>query len=345
MSRGEKEVNLSRSFSCFIVFCFSVIMMFGKLSCDFVLVLIGFSLILLFTGAQEINNIKKNTNNIMENGLYIVSTPIGNLGDISSRAIKTLENSDMIICENPKHSLKLLSKIGIKKKLISLHDYNEEVVIEKIKESLKNKKLSLISDAGSPLISDPGYKLVRFCHLNNIYVTIIPGPSSIISALQVSSIPINNYTFLGFVPKTTKAIEDFIETLEKSPSTSVFFISRHKVLSFLEILSEKLPKLKIAVCKELTKINERVFLGSSFDVFNEFKKVSKNSLGEFVIVAEEGNKNRKKALNDLTPEIIEIIDRLLDKFSLTDTVEIVHKIGNLAKKEIYKKALDLQNEK
>ncbi len=281
----------------------------------------------------------------MENGLYIVSTPIGNLSDISSRAIKTLEDSDMIICENPKHSLKLLSKIGIKKKLISLHDYNEEVVIEKIKENLKNKKLSLISDAGSPLISDPGYKLVRFCAQNNIYVTVIPGPSSITSALQISSIPINKYTFHGFVPKTKKGIEEFIEILEKNQSTSVFFISRHKVLSFLEILSEKLPTLKIAVCKELTKINERVFLGSSIDVYNDFKKVSKNSLGEFVIVVEESSKNRKKAQNELTPDIIKVIDKLLDKFSLTDTVEIVHKIGSLAKKEIYKKALDIQNEK
>ena len=108
----------------------------------------------------------------MKNGLYIVSTPIGNLGDISSRAIKTLGESDIIICENPKHSLKLLSKLDIKKKLISLHDYNEESVIEKIKDHLDNKKLSLISDAGSPLISDPGYKLVRHCVLNNIYVTL-----------------------------------------------------------------------------------------------------------------------------------------------------------------------------
>ena len=142
----------------------------------------------------------------MKNGLYIVSTPIGNLGDISSRAIKTLGESDIIICENPKHSLKLLSKLDIKKKLISLHDYNEENVVEKIKDHLVNKKLSLISDAGSPLISDPGYKLVRHCVLNNIYITIVPGASSITSALQLSSIPINEYKFLGFSPKTKKVL-------------------------------------------------------------------------------------------------------------------------------------------
>ena len=277
--------------------------------------------------------------------MYIVSTPIGNLGDISSRAIKTLENSDIIICENPKHSLKLLSKLDIKKKLISLHDYNEQIVIEKIIESLKNKKLSLISDAGSPLISDPGYKLVTFCIENDIYVTTIPGASSVTSALQISSIPINKYTFHGFLPKTKKSVVNFVEILKKSNLTSVFFVSSHKILSFLEILSKELSDRKIAVCKELTKMNERVFIGSSLEVFKEFKQSSKNSLGEFVIVVEEQNIDTKKSLYELSPDIIDIIKKLLDKFSLTDTVKIVHKIGNIEKKEIYKKALDIQNEK
>jgi 16S rRNA (cytidine1402-2'-O)-methyltransferase len=281
----------------------------------------------------------------MKNGLYIVSTPIGNLGDISSRAIKTLDESDIIICENPKHSLKLLSKLDIKKKLISLHDYNEESVIEKIKDYLDNKKLSLISDAGSPLISDPGYKLVRHCILNNVYVTIIPGPSSVTSALQLSSIPINEYKFLGFVPKTKKGIEGFIDLLKYSTCTSVFFISTHKILLFLEMISKKLPVRKIAICKELTKINERVFVGQSVEVYKKFKESSKNSLGEFVVVVEEENINKKKSLSGLTPDIIEIINKLLEKFSLTDTVEIVHKIGNIGKKQIYKKALEIQNEK
>jgi len=308
-------------------------------------VLLGFSLTILFTGVHDTNNIKKDKNTVMKSGLYIVSTPIGNLGDISSRAIKTLENSDIIICENPKHSLKLLSKLDIKKKLISLHDYNEQIVIEKIVESLKNKKLSLISDAGSPLISDPGYKLVTFCIENDIYVTTIPGASSVTSALQISSIPINKYTFHGFLPKTKKSVVNFVEILKKSNLTSVFFVSSHKILSFLEILSKELSDRKIAVCKELTKMNERVFIGSSLEVFKEFKQTSKNSLGEFVIVVEEQNIDTKKSLYELSPDIIDIIKKLLDKFSLTDTVKIVHKIGNIEKKEIYKKALDIQNEK
>ena len=281
----------------------------------------------------------------MKNGLYIIATPIGNLEDISSRAIKTLKDCDIIICENPKHSLKLLSKLDIKKKLISLHDYNEEIVIKKIKDDLKLKKLSLISDAGSPLISDPGYKLVRFCNKNNIYVTVIPGPSSVTSALQISSIPINKFTFHGFAPKTKNGVEDFISTIKQSTSTSVFFISSHKILLFLELFSKKLKNRKIAVCKELTKINERVFVGSSIEVYNEFRQSSKNSLGEFVVVVEEKISDRKKTQYELSPDIINIINKLLEKFTLTDTVEIVHKIGKIGKKEIYKKALDIQNEK
>jgi 16S rRNA (cytidine1402-2'-O)-methyltransferase len=280
----------------------------------------------------------------MKNGLYIVSTPIGNLGDISSRAIETLKCSDIIICENPKHSLKLLLKLDIKKKLISLHDYNEEFVIDKIKDELNNKVCCLISDAGSPLISDPGYKLVRFCNENNIYLTVVPGASSVTSALQISSIPINKYTFYGFLPKSKNNIVEFIDVLEKTELTSVFFVSRHKIILFLEIMSEKLENRKLAICKEITKINERVFIGFAGTIIKDFKQSKKNSLGEFVVVV-EGQNNINNKLNNINSETETILKKLLKKFSLTDTVEIVHKIGNIGKKELYKKALDIQNEK
>ena len=296
------------------------------------------------TGAHDANNIKKPKKNIMKSGLYIVSTPIGNLGDISLRATETLKNSDIIICENPKHSLKLLSKLDIKKKLISLHDYNEEAVIEKIRDELKNKKYSLISDAGSPLISDPGYKLVRFCVENNIYVTVIPGASSLTSALQLSSIPINKYSFYGFLPKSKKNIIEFVKLLKDSSITSVFFVSRHKILSLLEELSKEMTVRKIAICKEISKINERVFVGKPQDVLTSFNKSKKNSMGEFVVVV-DGRDKPKNAPDKINIEKQAIIRKLLEKFSLTDTVEIVHKIGNIGKKELYKKALDIQNEK
>ena len=142
--------------------------------------------------------------NKIVNGLSIVATPIGNLDDITYRAVNVLKDCDIIICENPKHSLKLLNKLDIKKKLIALHDYNEHKIIDQIKVLLKNKNCVLISDAGSPLISDPGYNLVQYCIENNINVTSVPGPSSIISGLQLSGLPISEFTFFGFVPKSKK---------------------------------------------------------------------------------------------------------------------------------------------
>ena len=145
---------------------------------------------------------KNQTNkNCLKKYLYIVATPIGNLDDISERAIRTLKEVDFIICENPKHSLKLLNNKGIKKKLIPLHDYNEKKIINKIAKNKNNSKIAFISDAGSPLISDPGYRLIKYFIENNYFITAIPGASSVINALQLSGLPIHNFSFFGFVPK------------------------------------------------------------------------------------------------------------------------------------------------
>ena len=137
----------------------------------------------------------KSTTKLLKRGLYIIATPIGNLNDISQRAISVLNEVDFIICENPKHSIKLLNKLGIKKKLISLHDYNEEAVINKISKYQYNSKIGLISDAGSPLISDPGFNLVKNFISKKIMITSIPGPSSLIVGLQLSGLPLNKFTF------------------------------------------------------------------------------------------------------------------------------------------------------
>ena len=221
-----------------------------------------------FIGAHDIININiKNMNNII-NGLSIVSTPIGNLDDITYRAVTTLKDCDIIICENPKHSLKLLNKLGIKKKLIGLHDYNEHKIINQIKGLLKSKNCVLISDAGSPLISDPGYNLVQYCIKNNIGITSVPGPSSIISGLQLSGLPISEFAFFGFVPKSKKKIEDLIKQISTEKRTCVFFVSSHKLIVFLECLGSIMPYRSVSICKELTKVNEFVFRGVSSVVKN-----------------------------------------------------------------------------
>ena len=275
-----------------------------------------------------------------DSGLYIVATPIGNLLDISERAINTINDSNFIVCENPKHSLKLLNKLGIKKKLISLHDYNEDAVIKKISKNLLKNKVVLISDAGSPLISDPGFKLVRYCIDNNINVTTVPGPSAIISGLQLSGLSLNQFYFAGFFPKTKKHMNDFIESIKNTQQTCVFFVSNHKIQECLEILSLKIKEREISVCKEITKKNEQVFRGKSINVKNKLLENNKNLKGEFVVVV--GSNNLKNA------EMVELASnkdemyKLLKKFSLTDVAEIVHKLTGNKKNKVYKWLLDIQ---
>jgi len=280
----------------------------------------------------------------MLNGLYIVATPIGNMGDISNRAIETLQNTDFIICENPNHSRKLMSKLGIKKKLIALHDHNEEKIIKNFIEKIKTKPVALISDAGSPLISDPGYKLVQHCIKENVFITTIPRASSIISALQLSGMPVNEFAFVGFAPKNKKKMLDFLNSISSEQKTVILFVSSHKIIQLLEMLTKILPNRNISVCKEITKLNEKIFYGLPENILSKICSNPKYSLGEFVIIidTEKNIKNIEKKYISL--EIEKIIKRLLAKFSLTESVEIVHKISYIEKKQIYKRALDIKNE-
>ena len=309
------------------------------------LLLNSLELLELFTGAQENKNIKRKKMEIMLNGLYIVATPIGNMGDISNRAIDTLKNVEFIICENSNHSRKLMSKLGIKKKLVPLHDHNEEEITKNYIEKIKKNPVALISDAGSPLISDPGYKLLRQCIKENIFVTTVPGASSIISALQLSGLPINDFIFFGFVPKSKKKLFDFLKPITSEQKTVVLFVSSHKIAQTLTAMSEMIPERKIAVCKEITKLNEKVFYGFPEKVLNVILSTNKYSLREFVVVIEGEKNNIKIDKKNISYDLERVVKRLLEKFSLTETVEIVHKITYIEKKQIYKKALEIKDEK
>ena len=272
-------------------------------------------------------------------GLYIVSTPIGNLDDISLRAKKILNSVNFIICENPKHSLKLLNKLDIKKKLFSLHDYNENLMIKRIEKYQYNSAIALISDAGSPLISDPGYNLIQDYIKKNLYVTTIPGPSSILSSLQLSGLPINNFEFFGFVSKSISNMNSQAKKLQNVIATSVFFISGNRLVSFLKILLDAKINRKVAVCKELTKKNERVFRGYIKKIIDEINIDKFNLKGEFTLLI-QGKERKTKITIQTTTEAQ--IKKLLKKFSLTEVVEIVHRLTDISKKEIYKKALQLK---
>ena len=273
-------------------------------------------------------------------GITIVATPIGNLEDMSQRAIDTIKVSDFIICENPKHSLKLLNKFGIKKKLVSLHDYNENAVIQRLLVELDKKNIVLISDAGSPLVCDPGFKLIKHCIENNIKVSAIPGPNAIIPALQLSGVPMNEFYFTGFYPKTKNSMEEFVNNIRNSKATSVFFVSNHKLQACLSMLEEKIPKRKVSVSKEISKINERTYRGLGGDLKNLIFGDLNQQRGEFVVVVEGNSLEKTKSIDigDYNKEI----KKLLSKFSLTDVVEIVHKLTKIRKNKLYKWVLNLK---
>ena len=278
----------------------------------------------------------------MKKGLYIVSTPIGNLGDITERAKDILNLADYIFCENPNHSIKLLNNLGIKKKLIGIHDYNEISIIKEYSSRINKSIVALISDAGSPLISDPGYKLVRHCLQSDIFVTVIPGPTSIIAALQLSSFPINEFYYAGFIPKSRVLIKKYINEILTIDKTTIFLLPSRKVSICLDILEEFIEDRKICIAKELTKINEDFFIDYPKKLKKLILEKKINLKGEFIIVIEA--KDKKKSKNYNTPDIDEEISKLLLKYSLTDVVQIVHKISGLPKTKVYKKVLGLKNE-
>lgn len=246
---------------------------------------------------------------------------------------------DLIICENPKHSIKLLNNLGIKKKLLSLHDYNEKSVIAKISKNNKNSKIALISDAGSPLISDPGYKLVKYFIEQNYYITTIPGASSLISALQISGIPINNFVFFGFVPKQKSKRIAFFNEIKSINLTSIFFVSAKNLQASIENIVKIIGDREISICKEITKFNENVFRGSTIKIYQQIKNRKINLKGEFTLVLSGLIKKNIKSINDnIQKELI----KLLKKYSLTETVTIVHNLTNISKRDIYQKTLKLK---
>ena len=272
------------------------------------------------------------------NSLYIVSTPIGNLDDITLRAIEVLKNSDIIICEDTRHSIKLLNHLKIKKKLISCHKFNEKKqTIEVIKHINQGKILSLISDAGTPLLSDPGRLLVNECIKNKINIVPIPGASSITSAMCVSGFS-DQFLFYGFLPKTENELNKVLKDLSKISFSIVFFISAKKFNFYIKSLKNYFPDRKIMIGREITKIHETFFREEIKNL-----KLFKNSLkGELTVVISEIN-NKIKEFDDKKISIQ--ARKYLKKYSLKDTVDLIYQSEKINKKKIYQLCLKIKNEK
>ena len=275
---------------------------------------------------------------LLKNSLYIVSTPIGNLDDITLRAIEVLKNCDIILCEDTRHSLKLLNHLKIKKKLISYHKFNEKKQINSIiKHINQGKILSLISDAGTPLLSDPGRFLINACIEKNIKIYPIPGVSSITASMSISGFS-DKFLFYGFLPKNEGEIVKVLEKLSDYEFSQIFFIPAIKINYYLKKFKKYYSNRKLLIAREITKIHEEYL---RIDGAN-FEKLKKTMKGEVTLVVSEGQKHKIYFDEE---KFINKAKIYLKKYSLKDTVELMMINENISKKKIYNLCIKLKNEK
>ena len=275
-----------------------------------------------------------------ENGLYLVSTPLGNLKDITLRAIEVLDKSDYILCEDTRVSKNLLDKYQIKSKLISNHKFNEKKNVVKIIEHLKSGKIiSLISDAGTPSISDPGSILVNECIDNEIKIFPIPGPSAISTAVSISGFS-DKFLFYGFFPEKKQLLASELEKLSEFENTLVFFVSPKKINKIIPEIKKNFIGRKIVFCREITKIYEE-FIRKNV---NELELFEKEPKGELTVVISE-KKINKKVSQKLSESDKNIINTMINKLSTKEITDILSQTTNVSKKEIYNYCLELKNEK
>ncbi len=276
----------------------------------------------------------------IKKGLYLVSTPIGNLSDITLRAIDILKSSQYILCEDTRVSKILLDRYQIKSKLISNHKFNEKKNLNRILDFLKNGEvISLISDAGTPVISDPGSILVNECIKNNIDIIPIPGPSSVLSAISVSGFS-EKFFFYGFFPEKKKIFEEDLKNLSNLNCSIVFFISSKKINKIISLLKENFAGRKILICREMTKYFEE-FIRSEID---KIDLLDLNIKGELTVVISE-NKKDKKASQILDESDKKIIEKMIDKLTIKEIISLINKDKKISKKDIYNYCVKLKNEK
>jgi len=281
----------------------------------------------------------KRINKEIKKNLYIVSTPIGNLNDISLRAIDTLKKSDYILCEDTRVSKNLLDKYKIKSKLISNHKFNEKKNLSKIIGLIKQGLfVSLISDAGTPSISDPGAILIRECIKNNIQVIPLPGPSAAISAVSISGFS-EKFFFYGFFPEKNKILLEDLGILSKLNSSIVFFISPRKINKIIPFIKKNFKGRKILICREMTKFYEE-FVRAEVEELELFKN---NLKGELTIVISE-KKDDKKTSHILSESDKRIIKNMINKLSIKEISNLIHQNNKISKKIIYDYCLKIKNE-
>ena len=279
----------------------------------------------------------KNKQQTILPGLYLISTPIGNMQDITYRAINILENSDIILCEDTRRSSKILSHFNIEKKVFSYHKFNEKKMSSKIIEFIKERKVvSLISDAGTPTISDPGLVLVNKCIEEELNIFPIPGSSAITSAVSVSGFD-DKFLFYGFLSKKENEVNNSLKKLSNLDYSIVFFVPGQKLNYYIKIFKKYFFNRKIMIAKEMTKLHEEFIRGN----VGEIRSFDQSIKGEFTIVLSKKieNKNNKNIIDE---SIKKEIKKMLRKYSHKDVVEYISKRENLSKKIVYNYCLKIK---
>ena len=278
-----------------------------------------------------------NKEQIITPGLYLVSTPIGNMKDITFRALNILKKSDIVLCEDTRRSGKLLSHFQIRSKLLPYHKFNEKKVTNNIIDSIKkNKIISLISDAGTPTISDPGIILVNRCIKENLAVYPIPGPSAVTSAVSISGFT-DQYLFYGFLPKKENELEKVFKSLCDLDYSIVFFIPTSKINFYIKQIKKYFFDRKIVIAKEMTKIYEEFIRGEVATI----KSPSESLKGELTVILSKKTK-RQNVKKEIDESVKIEIKKMLKKYSHKDVVEYIVKKENLQKKLIYDFCLKLK---
>tara|TARA_B100000945_G_scaffold7578_1_gene6197 strand:- start:2083 stop:2940 length:858 start_codon:yes stop_codon:yes gene_type:complete len=272
-------------------------------------------------------------------GLYCVSTPIGNLGDITIRALEVIKNSDLILCEDTRVSKKLLNKFKITKKLVSHHKFNENKNLNFILDLLKsNKIISIISDAGTPAISDPGRVLINKCIEKKINIYSIPGPSAISAAVSISGFS-DKYLFCGFLPEKKTELDKLFKSISNIKNSIVFFISPKKIKKIIDPIKKYFFNRKIVICREITKLHEEYIRSNVKDL----SELDISNKGEITVVISE-DISSKKNYNKLEESDKKKIKKLIKKMSIKNIIKEININGQFSKKIIYNYCLKLKNE-
>ena len=278
-------------------------------------------------------------NNEIKKGLYIIPTPIGNLGDITYRALDILKKSDLILCEDTRITRKLMEKFEIKSKLLINHKFNEKKNLSQIINHLRNNKIiSLISDAGTPGISDPGAILVRECVEEKINIFPLPGPSAVSTAVSISGFS-EKYFFYGFFPSKLKDVKNDLKFLSKIDSCIVFFISPKKINKAIPFIKNNFYERDILICREMTKFYEEYLRYKVIDL----KPFDENLKGELTLVISEKKKMKKDSLL-LSESDKSNIRKMIKKLSIKEIVNLISQNNNMPKKKIYNFCLKIKNE-